>query len=652
MSEPARGSEFLFSLDTPRPIRVNADEYCLKGWFIPSDQFRELSLRVDDISIPVFHGLPRPDVAAHLKRPAAEESGFIARFEAPRLDGWVSIVARGESEELVIADRIPVGQGERAEANAAAAARISIYRKWLATHEPELFRAEDIAHRIAEFAYRPVVSVLVPRLDTNAYFLTRSVESVLGQRYPYWQLCIAECGLTDSARRECVERITEGDRRVEFVRYDANEGATGARNACLEAARGDYAMLLDPDDEMHRFALLEVLRCLNSRPGAALVYSDEDRIDVFGRRSEPFFKPDFDRDAFVSFHYLRHLCAVRRDVAMRIGGFRRMCEEAQGWDFAMRAVEAIGGDAVSHIEKPLYHVRTGQEVQFKAAEANECIRKSGRAIVLEHVERTGRDAEVEPGLIPLSMRIRHGRRRGSRMAVFIRAQDGIFQEAALAADFDARWMRLYQVAGCTVRAYESREVAITLGEICADVLLFLNRPLDTLNHFFFEELAAQALRPECGLVTGISLDGEGRIVHSGFLRGDGGRLIDPCARVQFKNLKHWPQFNVVREVEAIGDEFFAVRRECFSSIGGASSVSALKMRRLVSRLAQAAHDREQRILVTPYAIATFDGAVPQAPVMAARRANGIRLNSNFESFEALRKASTQRKGTRAPVPVL
>jgi len=153
------------------------------------------------------------------------------------------------------------------------------------------------------------------------------------------------------------------------------------------------------------------------------------------------------------------------------------------------------------------------------------------------------------------------------------------------------------------------------------------------------------MREECGLVTGISVD-IARVIHSGLIGGAGGELMDPFVGLDFPHDGYLGLLSVVREVDTISDEFFAVRREHLETVGGLGSVSASFMPRLVQQLTESAHGRGLRVLVTPYAVATFEGVWPGAPSEIAPamdhsdvnpdvKLNRVRLNPNLFAFENL-----------------
>ena len=62
----------------------------------------------------------------------------------------------------------------------------------------------------------------------------------------------------------------------------------------------------------------------------------------------------------------------------------------------------------------------------------------------------------------------------------------------------------------------------------------------------------------------------------------------------------------MRSVETISDEFFAVRRDRLEALGGLAAVSSIRMPELAQNLVDLSRSANVRVLVTPYAVATFD----------------------------------------------
>jgi hypothetical protein len=138
-------------------------------------------------------------------------------------------------------------------------------------------------------------------------------------------------------------------------------------------------------------------------------------------------------------------------------------------------------------------------------------------------------------------------------------------------------------------------------------------------------------------VTGISLGENRRTLHTGLIGREAGELMDPFVGIEFPAPGYMGQLNVVRSVESISDEFFAVRRNNLAAIGGLSSVSATRMPRLVCKLVKNAKIHGLHVLVTPYAVATFHSAAQTRclePIVCDAQLD-VRLNSNLLDFANL-----------------
>jgi Glycosyl transferase family 2 len=116
-------------------------------------------------------------------------------------------------------------------------------------------------------------------------------------------------------------------RRVALPLLETAGTAAAYENEALMAATGELVILLDQHDTLAEYALYLVANAINADPDAAIVYSDEDEIDRSGRRSRPYFKPDWDDDLFLGTNLLGHLAAYRTELAREPGVSARDSKE-------------------------------------------------------------------------------------------------------------------------------------------------------------------------------------------------------------------------------------------------------------------------------------------------------------------------------------
>jgi glycosyltransferase involved in cell wall biosynthesis len=81
----------------------------------------------------------------------------------------------------------------------------------------------------------------------SSKFLGLAIESVLNQTYQNWELIICDDGSTDSTI-SIARKYEFRDSRISLIKNKYEKGAPGARNTCLDLARGRYIAFLDSDD--------------------------------------------------------------------------------------------------------------------------------------------------------------------------------------------------------------------------------------------------------------------------------------------------------------------------------------------------------------------------------------------------------------------
>lgn len=90
------------------------------------------------------------------------------------------------------------------------------------------------------------VSIIVPAYNAEKW-LNRLVRSIQSQTYKNWECILVNDGSTDMTGEIC-ESIVASDSRVRVI-HQANSGPNAARNRGIEAARGEFLIFPDADDE-------------------------------------------------------------------------------------------------------------------------------------------------------------------------------------------------------------------------------------------------------------------------------------------------------------------------------------------------------------------------------------------------------------------
>ena len=89
-----------------------------------------------------------------------------------------------------------------------------------------------------------LVSVIMPSYNTAGY-IGQSIQSVIEQTYPNWELIIVDDCSTDNTD-EIV--LSFDDKRIIYLKNEMNGGAAISRNRALREAKGRWIAFLDSDD--------------------------------------------------------------------------------------------------------------------------------------------------------------------------------------------------------------------------------------------------------------------------------------------------------------------------------------------------------------------------------------------------------------------
>lgn len=105
----------------------------------------------------------------------------------------------------------------------------------------------------------PLISVIVPVYRVEKY-LERCVKSILSQTYKNLEVILVDDGSPDQCPAIC-DACAEKDARVKVI-HQENKGLSGARNAGIDAAFGEYLAFVDSDDYVSPHFIEELYQLL------------------------------------------------------------------------------------------------------------------------------------------------------------------------------------------------------------------------------------------------------------------------------------------------------------------------------------------------------------------------------------------------------
>lgn len=154
-----------------------------------------------------------------------------------------------------------------------------------------------------------LISIIIPIYKSEKY-LKRCLDSVISQTHSNIQIILVDDGSPDKCPDICDE-YAKNDSRI-FVIHQKNSGVSSARNAGIEAAKGEYIVFIDSDDYVDNSLMEYGLKsiCENNMDlflcGLVIeTFYDEKIIDTtkYVGFNENYFVRDFLNDLHTKFPY-------------------------------------------------------------------------------------------------------------------------------------------------------------------------------------------------------------------------------------------------------------------------------------------------------------------------------------------------------------
>ena len=155
----------------------------------------------------------------------------------------------------------------------------------------------EIQNEIDDFSQKPLISIVMPVYNVEAKWLDLAIKSLESQWYSNWELCIADDKSTSFETINYLENIKNSKIKISFLKQNLN--ISGASNAALKIANGEYIALMDNDDELTCDALYQVVKAINLY-AAEFIYSDEDKLQLNGQFCDPHLNLIFQKRCFIA----------------------------------------------------------------------------------------------------------------------------------------------------------------------------------------------------------------------------------------------------------------------------------------------------------------------------------------------------------------
>lgn len=447
---------------------------------------------------------------------------------------------------------------------------------------------------------RPLFSIVTPVYEPPLDVLQEMIDSVREQSFPDWELVLVDDVSPSPRVRTILREAARADSRITVIERSENGRIVAASNDGVNAATGEFLVLVDHDDLLPPEALQTVAEAVEAEPEVDYLYSDEDKIDENGGHYDVFRKPDWSPERLRGQMYTGHLSVMRTALVRRVGAFRPGFDGSQDHDLALRVTEQAR--TIVHIPEILYHWRVVPGSAAGDVNAKPYAWEAGRKAVGEHLQRSGIAGTAELGPHPGYYRIKRIADPEVLVSVIVPTRGGsglvwgqrrcfvveaVRSVVAKAGHDKFEIVVVYDLPTPPVVLAELREIAgdrlvlvpfdepFNFSAKCnegflassGEVILLLNDDMEVISDGFMEQMIAPLAEPGVGMTGAHLLYSDGTIQHAGLVYRQqhfghaflGAGADDPGA---------FGALLVSREASGLTAACIAVLRSTYDEVGG------------------------------------------------------------------------------------
>ncbi|QBX54304.1 glycosyltransferase [Nocardioides seonyuensis] len=446
----------------------------------------------------------------------------------------------------------------------------------------------------------PLFSIVTPVYEPPLDVLGDTIASVLAQEHAEWEWLLVDDCSPSQAVRDLIREHSARDPRIRLIERETNGHIVAASNDGIEAATGEFIVLLDHDDLLTPDALAANARMIEAHDDVDYLYSDEDKIDDEGRLYDEFRKPDWSPERLRGQMYTSHLSVMRTDVVRRVGAFREGYDGSQDHDLALRVGEVAR--RVVHIPRVLYHWRAVEGSASADINAKPYATIAGAKAVQSHLDRLGIEAEVGQGPVPGHYRV-HRRLDpavrvsvviptigqsaliwGTRRVMVVEAVRSLLEhtghdnlEIVIVHDVPTPpevLDELREVAGDKLVLERfakpfnySEKMNVGCLRATGDRLVFLNDDVEVISDGWIEQLVAPLDEPDVGMTGARLYFSDTTVQHAGHVYA-WGHYHHPFRELPRESYGPFGALIINRETSGVTAACAAMRRDTFLEVGG------------------------------------------------------------------------------------
>lgn len=439
------------------------------------------------------------------------------------------------------------------------------------------------------------VCFVVPIRESDRASLERTVQSVLRQTDPAWELILS----APSHLQALAEEWLDVDWRIRRL----DNMAEGDEIQCLLQAAiqatAQFVGLLSQGDIVDDDLLKRIGQKVRTAPLVDVIFTDEICGLDGDRLGEPFYKPDWSPEHQHSVNMLGRFLAIRKSLLLNLRLSSFGAPEAIEYELGLAVIRRARH--IAHIDDALYIRHAASQARlggfFPSSALNDARCVLERYLreenpLVQVVAQPGGSLHVcwpVPKDLPVTLLIltgMHKRELPGRGEVvlatnFVRSiiENSTFADYKIVVVDDGfvpdDLRALLQAHGHTAYTYPkqdtfsfARKANFATSLVTSGIAILLNDDLEVIANDWIEALASQAARPDIGAVGGKLLFADGSLQHAGIVMGFSGAAGHMFHRTVVDGKEYGGFASIERNYSAVTGAVLAYRKEVFDEVGG------------------------------------------------------------------------------------
>lgn len=349
----------------------------------------------------------------------------------------------------------------------------------------------------------------------------------------------------------------------------------------------DYILFLKTGDELVNDALYIIANFVINNTEAEIIYTDEDMKDRLNRRVNPFFKPDWSPELFLSMDYISNFFVLKPQVLARIWDVNEEFLGSKYYDLLLRLTE--NNQKISHIPKIIVSRNkqdTRKDYEFIHKILENTVKRRKLNAVVEKLDNNNSNYRNP-------LRIKYLLKQKPKVSIIIPTKDQpkllkrcinniekystsyrnyeiiiIDNNNKNPESLEILKTTIHKVVKTTSNVFNFAKInnEATKG-IDGKYILFLNDDTAPLENNWLEELVGQAEQENIGVVGPKLVFNNGTVQHAGMIITEKGAGFHPFMRIPGDAGGYCDFANVVRNYSAVTGACLLIKRKIFEQVG-------------------------------------------------------------------------------------